>query len=259
MMPPHRYRTVFISDTHLGFRGARADFLLDFLRSTEAQTLYLVGDIVDVWKMERRGLFWPREHSQVLREIVGKAENGTRVVYVPGNHDEKFREFAGSMIHNVEIERQSIHRTADGRRFLVMHGDEFDAAVKCSRLLSALGNHGYDFLLRTNRIVNAVRREFGFPYWSLAAFLKHRVGNAVSYIQRFEEAVAREAEKRGVDGIVAGHIHHAEIRRIGDVLYCNDGDWVESCTALVEDARGTLEIVHWSDAAQEVRISATAA
>lgn len=245
-MEPHRYRSIWISDVHLGFRGCRADFLLDFLRRTEATHLYLVGDIIDVWNM-KKGVYWPQAHNDVIRAILDKAQNGCQVIYVPGNHDEVFRDHTGLDFGNVRIERRAMHETADGRRLLILHGDEFDSVVQCSRWLSVLGNHAYDWLLAANRYLNAVRRRFGMGYWSLAGYLKHKVKNAVNYISDFEEAVAAEAEREGADGLVCGHIHHAEIRTIGEALYCNCGDWVESCTALVERHDGTLELLYWAE------------
>lgn len=243
---PVRFRSIFISDVHLGFRGCRADFLLDFLRSTTADKLYLVGDIIDVWNM-RRGIYWPQEHNNVIRTLLGKAKHDCEVIFVPGNHDEVFRDYCGMTLGNIAIRRDAIHETADGRRLLVLHGDEFDSVVRVSPWLAALGNHAYGFLLRLNRYVNGFRRLFGLQYWSLAAFLKHKVKNAVSFISSFEDAVVREARRREVDGVVCGHIHRPEIRDIQGVLYLNDGDWVESCTALVEHEDGRLELIHWGD------------
>lgn len=251
-MTPLKYRSIFISDVHLGFRGCRADFLLDFLRNTECEFLYLVGDIVDVWEMKSR-LFWPQEHNNVVRTILGKAKHDTKVVYVPGNHDEVLRAYAGMEFGNVSIRLDAIHETATGKRLLVLHGDEFDSVVRVSRWLAMLGNRVYDWLLYLNRWVNVLRRRLGFPYWSLAAFLKHKVKNAVQFISDFEQAVAREAARRGVDGVVCGHIHHAEISMFGDVIYCNDGDWVESCTALVERHDGTLELLNWTERRELVK------
>ena len=245
-MTPLRYRSIFISDVHLGFRGCRADFLLDFLRNTECEYLYLVGDIIDVWEMKNR-LFWPQEHNNVVRTILGKAKHDTKVIYIPGNHDEVLRAYAGMEFGNVTIQMDAIHETATGKRLLVLHGDEFDSVVRVSRWLAMLGNRVYDWLLYLNRWVNVFRRKLGFPYWSLAAFLKHKVKNAVQFISDFEQAVARETARRGVDGVVCGHIHHAEISTLNGVLYCNDGDWVESCTALVERHDGTLELLNWTE------------
>ncbi len=241
-----RYRTIFISDVHLGFRGCSADFLLDFLRSTECEHLFLVGDIIDVWNMRKRPC-WPQAHNNVIRTILGKAKHATQVVYVPGNHDEILREYEGMHFGNVRIQSRVVHSLADGRRMLVLHGDQFDGVVKCSPLLARVGSRLYDLLLRLNTLVNAVRRRLGFPHWSLAAFLKHRVKDAVKYIGNFEEAVAHEARREGVDGVVCGHIHRAEITTLRDILYCNCGDWVESCTALVEHDDGRLELLRWSD------------
>jgi UDP-2,3-diacylglucosamine pyrophosphatase LpxH len=246
-MRPLRYRTIWLSDIHLGYRGCKADYLLDFLRSTECEHLYLVGDIIDIWAMKRRGVYWPQTHNNVIRTILGKAKHATKVVYIPGNHDEILRDYDGQVLGNVEIHKDYIHETADGRRLLMLHGDEFDSVIRCSRIIAYLGDTAYDLLLYLNRWFNVARRKLGFPYWSISAYLKHKVKNAVNVISNFEKAVAYEADRRNVDGLVCGHIHHAEIRKINDVLYCNDGDWVESCTAMVEHQDGTLEILHWSD------------
>jgi len=246
-LSPMRYRSIWLSDIHLGYRGCKADYLLDFLRSTECEYLFLVGDIIDIWAMKRRGLYWPQSHNNVIRTILGKAKHGTKVIYVPGNHDEMLRDYDGLVFGNVEIHLDYIHETADGRRLLMLHGDEFDSVIRYSRFIGYLGDTAYDFLLYLNRGVNYFRRKFGFPYWSISAYLKNKVKNAVNVISNFEQAVAHEAKKRDVDGLVCGHIHHAEIRYINGVLYCNDGDWVESCTAMVETQGGLLEILHWSD------------
>ncbi len=241
-----RLRTAFISDVHLGTRGCRADLLLEFLKCVHVETLVLIGDIVDVWSL-RRSVFWPQEHINVLRTILGKAKHGTRVIYVPGNHDEIFRELAGSVFGHLEVQREYIHETADGRRLLVLHGDEFDAVVKCSPWLAALGLWIYDLLLRLNRYLNLLRRKLGFPYWSLASYLKHKSTNAVEHIGKFEQAAAFAARRRGMDGVVCGHIHRAAMACLDGVLYCNDGDWVESCTSLVEDLNGRLSLWHWTE------------
>lgn len=246
-----RLRTVFISDVHLGSRGCRADLLHEFLKSIEVDTLFLVGDIVDLWAM-RKNFFWPQEHNNVMRTILGKAKKGTRVLYIPGNHDEDIREFVGSAFGQLEIHREYVHTTGEGKRLLVLHGDEFDTVVQCSPWLAKLGARAYDFTLRLNHYVNALRRVFGFPYWSLSSYLKHRVKNAVQYIASYEAAVAHAARKRGVDGVVCGHIHRAEISEINGVTYCNDGDWVESCTALVEDMNGRLAIWSWPEMREQV-------
>jgi UDP-2,3-diacylglucosamine pyrophosphatase LpxH len=244
-----RLRSVFISDVHLGFKGCRAEFLLDFLRRVECEQIYLVGDIIDLWSLQRT-FYWPQAHNDVIRTILGKAKHGTRVVYVPGNHDRVFRDHDGLTLGNVEIRLEAIHETADGRRFLVLHGDEFDSIVRASPLLESVGNHAYAAALRLNRYVNAVRQRLGYRYWSLAAFLKHKVKNAVKYIANFERALAVEARRRGVDGVICGHIHRAEITEIDGILYCNDGDWVESCTTLVEDFAGRLSLLRWTETAE---------
>lgn len=243
---PKRFRAIWISDVHLGFKGCRADYLLDFLDSTESEYLYLVGDFIDMWSM-RRTFFWPQSHNNVIRMVLGKAKRGTKVIYVPGNHDEALRDYDGMSFGNVLIRNEVVHTTAEGRRLLVLHGDAFDSVIRCSRLIETLGNWSYSVLLDANRLVNWVRRKTGFPYWSLAAYLKHKVKNAVNYISSFEKAVAHEARAHQVDGLVCGHIHRAEMTTINGVLYCNDGDWVESCTALVEHFDGELQLLHWAD------------
>jgi UDP-2,3-diacylglucosamine pyrophosphatase LpxH len=243
-----RLRTVFLSDIHLGSRDCRARELLEFLASVEVDYLFLVGDVVDLWSL-RKSFFWPQEHNEVLRTVLEMAREGTEVTYIPGNHDEELREFCGSVFGNLRIRRRDVHVTADGREFLVLHGDEFDTVVKCSRWLARCGALAYDLTMRVNRFMNAARRMFGLHYWSLAGYLKLRLPNAVRYVAAFEHAAAQAASQRGLDGIICGHIHRAGIREIDSVLYCNDGDWVESCTALVEDMNGRLSLWTW----QEVR------
>ena len=248
-------RTVFISDVHLGFPGCSADYLTDFLDSVKCETLYLVGDIVDFWYMRKRR-YWPDAHSRVLQAITDKARGGTRVILVPGNHDEAFRTFDRLQMGNIEIINQAIHVTGDGRRILVLHGDQFDSVVRCSPAIAMLGRVLYAVLLRINVLLNAVRRRLGKGYWSLAAFLKHKVKNAVQYIESFEDAVVKEARRHAVDGVVCGHIHRAEIRQAGGVLYMNCGDWVESCTALVERKDGRIELLQWRDRGTRLKVHA---
>ena len=250
---PHRirrHRAIFISDLHLGTRGCKAALLSDFLAHNDCETLYLVGDIVDGWRL-KRCWYWDDAHGEVLNAILKKVEDGTRVVYVPGNHDEAFRAYCGVLLAGVELRHEASHAAADGRRFLVVHGDHFDGIVTYAKWLAHLGDKAYDWALVLNDIVAAVRRRLGLPYWSLSAYLKRRVKNAAVFISNFEQALAREAKARGFDGVVCGHIHHAEMKTVGGVLYCNDGDWVESCTALTEDMRGRLEIVHWTQLVAE--------
>lgn len=238
-------RTVWISDVHLGTPGCNADLLLDFLKSIQPETLYLVGDIIDGWKL-KRGWYWPQRHNDVVRRVLKMAARGTRVIFIPGNHDEFLRPYAGLAFGGVQIALDAIHTTADGRRLLVCHGDEFDGVVLYHRWIAWAGDVGYELLLKLNQHFNRVRLALGLPYWSISAHIKKRVKNAVAFIGRFEEAVAEAARMRGLDGVVCGHIHSAEIRTIGDILYMNDGDWVESCTALVEQQNGLIEIVDWS-------------
>jgi UDP-2,3-diacylglucosamine pyrophosphatase LpxH len=237
-------RSVFISDVHLGFHGCAAGPLLELLSRVRIEQLFLLGDIVDLSSM-RRSMFWPREHHEVLRTIFRLATSGTRVIYVPGNHDEELRAYVGATFNGVEIVRDMIYTAADGRRFWLLHGDEFDGVVKCSPWLAWLGNHLYDFLLAANPAVNGMRRLLGLKPASLAAFLKSRVPSAMAYIESFEHAVAREARRRGVDGVVCGHIHRPMICDVDGILYCNDGDWVENCSLLAEDYRGNLRILRW--------------
>jgi UDP-2,3-diacylglucosamine pyrophosphatase LpxH len=243
--PKRKYRTVWISDVHLGTRGCNAEMLVDFLRSIECETLYLVGDIIDGWRL-RKGWYWPDAHNEVIRRILKMAHRGTRVVFVVGNHDEMLRDYAGLTFGGVELVEEEIHHTADNRRLLVTHGDSYDGVVLYAKWLALLGDKAYSVLLRANVIVNAVRRWLKLPYWSLSAHLNKRVKNAVQFVCAFEEAVAREVTERGLDGVVCGHIHSAEIRQIGEITYYNDGDWVESCTALTEVADGSIQIVDWA-------------
>ena len=255
------YKTIWISDLHLGTPGCQAKALLEFLRTTQCQTLYLVGDIIDGWQL-RRSWFWPQAHNDVIQKLLRKARKGTRVVFVPGNHDEFARRYVEHNFGGVDVVEECVHVTADGRRLWVTHGDLFDGVIQCAKWLAYAGDMAYEFTLRVNRWFNQVRARFGFPYWSLSRYLKLKVKRAVSYVSDFEVAVAREARKRGADGVVCGHIHHAEMRMIDGVLYCNDGDWVESLTALVEHHDGRLEIIDRSAelvvapaAASAVRVS----
>jgi UDP-2,3-diacylglucosamine pyrophosphatase LpxH len=241
-----RYRAIWISDTHLGTPGCQARALLDFLRRTESDYLYLVGDIIDGWQLKRRW-YWHQAHNDVVQKILRKARKGTEVIYVPGNHDDAARHYVDLAFGGITIRREAVHETARGLRLLVTHGDSFDAVVRCARWIAHVGDALYGFTLKLNRHFNAARARLGMPYWSLSQFLKHKVKNAVSYITAFEEAIAREARDRGLDGVVCGHIHKAEMREIGGILYCNDGDWVESLTALVEMPDGELRILHWHD------------
>jgi UDP-2,3-diacylglucosamine pyrophosphatase LpxH len=251
-----RVRTAWISDVHLGTPGCRADALLDFLRHLDCETLFLVGDIIDGWQL-RRSWYWPQAHNDVVQKILRKVRKGTRVIFVPGNHDEFARRYVGHQFGGVEVVDEWIHVLADGRRLWVTHGDLFDGVIQCAKWLAHVGDSLYELTLKLNRHLNSLRARLGLPYWSLSKFLKRSVKRAVSYVSDFEDAVAREARRRLVDGVVCGHIHHAEMREIDGLLYCNDGDWVESLTALVEHRDGTLEILDWSRRADaRVRVPA---
>ena len=243
-------RALFISDVHLGTRTAQAERLLDFLRYCEADVIYLVGDIVDFWKV-RRGPHWPQTHNDVLQKLMRKVRKGARLVLVPGNHDEALRDYAGMQFGGVEIHRDIVHTTARGRCYVVLHGDEFDMVVRTAKWLALLGDHGYEFALWLNHPLNWVRRHLGLGYWSLSAYLKYRVKKAVAFIGAFEEAVAAEARRRGADGVICGHIHHAADRNFLGTHYLNCGDWVESCTAIVETQDGQLQVIHWADTVRE--------
>jgi UDP-2,3-diacylglucosamine pyrophosphatase LpxH len=242
---PRRVRTVWISDLHLGTPGCQADALLQFLKNVECETLYLVGDIIDGWQL-RRQWYWPQAHNDVIQKLLRKARKGTRVVFIPGNHDEFARRYLNNTFGGIEVHEDFLHQTADGRVLWITHGDLFDGVVQHVRWLAYLGDTLYEWTLKLNRHFNSARARLGLPYWSLSKYLKLKVKRAVSYIGSFEEAVAAEARRRGAHGVVCGHIHHAELRMIDGTLYANDGDWVESLTALVEHPNGRLEILDCS-------------
>ena len=238
------YRAIWISDVHLGTPGCQAKFLLDFLKHNESDTLYLVGDIIDGWRL-KKSIYWPQSHNDVVQKILRKARKGTEVVYVPGNHDESIRQFLGLSFGEIKVVPEAIHTTADGRKLWITHGDLFDGVMQYAKWLAYVGDNLYSLILYFNRYLNLLRVRMGMQYWSLSQYLKHQVKNAVSYIADFEMIMAREARLRGCQGVVCGHIHKAEIRMIDNLLYCNDGDWVESLTALVETHEGELKIMHW--------------
>lgn len=249
------YRAIWISDVHLGTPGCNADLLVDFLKHTDSETLYLVGDIIDGWRL-KRSWYWHPRHNDVVRRVLKKAKHGTRVIYIPGNHDEALRPYAGINIGGIEVRLDAVHHTADGRKLLVMHGDEFDSVVLYARWLAFLGDKAYSLLLKLNVWFNWARRKLDLPYWSLSAYLKNRVKTAMEFVGRFEEAVAHTARDRRVDGVICGHIHCAQSKIYGSVTYYNDGDWVESCTALVEHFDGRMEILHWADIVRQRTVRA---
>ena len=247
-----RYRTVFVSDAHLGTKSCRSDFLADFLEQIDCDKLFLVGDIIDGWRL-RKNWYWDANHDRVVRAILRHAKRGTQIVYIPGNHDEMFRAWLPTAqdahqleVAGVEVRRETTHETALGVRLLVLHGDEFDGVMRYAKFLARLGDSAYAAALTVNQWFNAMRRVMGYEYWSLSQWLKRQVKGAVKAIDRFETTLAADAAKRGFDGIVCGHIHHAEMRMVDGVLYCNTGDWVESCTAVVEQMDGQLELLEWA-------------
>ncbi len=251
-----KFRTIWISDTHLGTPGSRATELLHFLKHTRSDTLYLVGDIVDGWQLKKR-FFWPQTHNDVIQKLLRKARHSTRVIYIPGNHDEAARHYLGFNFGDIEIKQDHIHKTADGKRFWVVHGDLFDNVIQHARWLAYLGDRAYTALLKLNRLINYFRSMLNLPYWSLSQFLKHRVKSAVSFISAFETAMLSEARRRRCDGVVCGHIHKPEMREVNGVLYLNSGDWVESLSALVEHHDGRLELLNWQNYGDKVRNKAS--
>jgi UDP-2,3-diacylglucosamine pyrophosphatase LpxH len=241
-----RYRAIWISDLHLGTPRAQADMLLDFFRETDSDFLYLVGDIIDNWALKQTW-YWHQSHNDVVQKILRKARKGTRVVYIPGNHDEQFRDMAGARFGRLSVKLDDIHTGLDGRRYLVTHGDEFDGVMRYAKWLAYLGDQAYEVAMSVNVGLNRIRRRFGLPYWSLSAFLKHKVKKAVEFLSHFEEVMTGEARRRGADGVICGHVHTPEMREINGIAYFNDGDWVESCSALVEHLDGRFELIRWGE------------
>ncbi|HEX2018669.1 MAG TPA: UDP-2,3-diacylglucosamine diphosphatase [Aurantimonas sp.] len=246
------FRTLFISDVHLGSKAAQAELLVDFLRVHDAEKIYLVGDIVDGWRL-KRSWHWPQAHNDVVQKLLRKARKGASVIYVPGNHDEFLRDFPGQHFGGIEVKLTDVHVTADGRRFLVIHGDAFDVVVRNARIIAYLGDWAYDAAIAINILFNLVRRRLGFPYWSISSWAKLKVKNAVNFIGAFETALAEEARKHGCEGVICGHIHHAQLTWHEGVEYVNTGDWVESCTAVAERHDGSLELIRWTEMAGKRR------
>jgi UDP-2,3-diacylglucosamine pyrophosphatase LpxH len=240
------YRTIFISDVHLGTPDCQAELLIDFLREHDAPTIYLVGDIIDCWRMKRKGFYWPQTHNDVVQKLLRKARKGTRLIYVPGNHDELLRDYQGVHFGGIEVRERDVFETADGKRLLVIHGDEFDMVVMNHRWLAHLGDMAYGFAMWTNKWHNRTRKLLGLRYWSFSRWAKLKVKSAVNFISNFEEVLADEARKHGADGVICGHIHHAVNEMRGGIRYINTGDWVESCTAIVEHEDGRMELIDWS-------------
>ena len=240
------YRSVWISDAHLCSPDSQSDMLQSFLDSIRCDYLYMVGDMIDVWAL-RNKWHWPRQYNEVVHKLLKRSRKGAKIIYIPGNHDEFFRDFVGYTFGDVEIRLQSFHTTADGRRFLVIHGDEFDTIVRFKPWLSHLGNWAYRHLITMNRAVNYVRRLFGWPYWSFSRAMARKVGGAVRHLRNYEELLTRAARRRNADGVICGHSHKPDMREINGVLYCNTGDWMHHCTALVEHEDGRLEMIWWAD------------
>lgn len=240
------FRSIWISDTHLGGKNIQSQQLLDFLNNTESEYLYLVGDMIDLQQL-RRKWYWPEINNRIVSSILNKAQNGTRVFYLPGNHDAALRNFSGNIIQQIAIHSEAVHTTLDGRKLLVLHGDKFDRVVQHNPWLAHLGGWIYELLLSLNQKINTVRRFFGKNYFSVSAYLKHKCKKIVSHIGDFETNLIAEMRKHNADGIICGHIHHASIKAMGNFIYSNSGDWVESCTALAESVNGTLGIVEWRE------------
>ena len=240
------FRSIWISDTHLGGKNIKSRQLYEFLLQTESDYLYLVGDILDFQQLARKW-YWPVLNNRIVSLVLDKAKNGTKVTYLPGNHDAILRNYCGSSFNNIYIKDEIIHTTADGRRFLVLHGDKFDCVIQKSPWLAQVGGKLYEFLLRVNRWYNKIGNLLGRDYFSLSAYLKHRCKKAVNYIGDFEKHLMNEIDRNALDGIVCGHIHHASIKLLGKSIYSNSGDWVESCTALAESETGTFGIIQWND------------
>ncbi|MGO4387053.1 UDP-2,3-diacylglucosamine diphosphatase [Microvirga sp. 2YAF29] len=246
-----RVRTLFLSDLHLGTKGCQADALLEFLRRYDAETIYLVGDIIDGWRL-KTGWYWPQSHNDVVQKLMRKVRKGTSLVYVPGNHDEFLRDYIGVSLGGIELAEHAIHEAADGKRYLVIHGDQFDLVVMHAKWIALLGDWAYTTALFVNTYLNIIRRRLGLTYWSLSAWAKMKVKNAVNYISRFEELLAAEAERQQADGVICGHIHHAAMHNSFKVAYVNTGDWVESCTAVIEHWDGSLELIRWNELRQQI-------
>lgn len=238
------YRTIWISDLHLGSKGCNAEHLLNFLKHTDSDYLFLVGDIIDCWALSRN-IYWPTTHNTIIQKILKKARHGTKVIFIPGNHDENIRQYVGLSFGDIEIHENYTHTLLDGTRIFCVHGDLYDVVTRCHRWLAIVGDVGYEFLLWANRIQNRIRSTLGLGHWSLSAFIKNKVKEAVNFISDYQSTVVKEAVSLGVDGVLCGHIHHAKIEAMGDITYYNTGDWVESCTSIVEKTDGTIELINW--------------
>jgi len=240
------FRTIWISDIHLGTKDCKAKELLDFIKHCRTQKIYLVGDIIDGWALKKRW-FWPQEHNDVIQKLLRQARRGTEVIFIPGNHDEFARQFCGLNFGGIQVKHEDVHVTVDGKKLWVTHGDLYDNIMQYARWLAFIGDRAYTFALWLNRIFNKIRIKLNYPYWSLSQYLKHKVKAAVSCITAFEDLLVREAKNKQCHGVVCGHIHKAELRLIDHITYANDGDWVESMTALIENHDGSLQIIDWNE------------
>ena len=245
------YRSIWISDFHLGTRGCQSELLLEFIKHTQSEKLYLVGDIIDGWALKNTW-YWPQSHNDVVQKILRKARHGAEVFYISGNHDEVMRGFVPVNFGGVSILNQVIHETVDKKKYLVVHGDQFDGIIQCAKWLAMLGSITYDFLIYFNRYINFFRKKLGYEYWSLSNYLKFTVKNAVKFVSEYEKLVSNYAKQFKVEGIICGHIHHANMQSMNGIHYINDGDWVESCTALVEHFDGKLELINWTEKRKEL-------
>lgn len=253
MNQQNKFNAIFLSDIHLGYKDCKAEYLIDFLQKNKAKTIYLIGDIVDMWSLKKQ-FYWPASHNAVLNLLMEQSQSGTKVIYIPGNHDEDLKTYCGKSFNNIDVHKRYIHTTITGKKLLLLHGDDFDGEVCLSKFSAKLGDKLYDLLLFMNRHVNRIRRKLGYHYWSLAAHIKAKVSKATEAISRYKYAAVKEAKKLGYDGIVCGHIHHPEIDIVDGIMYCNDGDWIESCTALVETNEGSLALVHWSEISKKIAL-----
>ena len=250
--PIKTYRSIWISDLHLGTEGNKSEMLLEFLKSNESTYLYLVGDIIDAWRMKKK-MYWHQDHNDIVQKILRKARKGTKVTLIPGNHDELLKKFTDFSFGKISIKKRGIHQLADGRKALILHGDEFDAIILNAKWLAKIGSALYEFILKVNDLFNFCRRKLGFSYWSLSQYLKGQTKHAINFIGNFEFAVSDSAKRANADVVICGHIHRPEIKKIDNILYCNDGDWVESCTALVEDEFGNLTLIDWGVEREKIK------
>jgi UDP-2,3-diacylglucosamine pyrophosphatase LpxH len=249
--PVHRVNSLFISDVHLGTRDSKATELNDFLKRYDCKNLFIVGDFIDGWRMQKN-VYWRKSHTRVIRRILKMSKRGVNVHYITGNHDEFLRKFANNRFDNIHLVNRLTHTTEDGKRLLVIHGDQFEGVTHAHSVLKWIGDWGYDWLMAANRAFNFVRAKYGYGYWSFAAFLKHHIKRARRYILDYEDSASRFAAKQDFDGIVCGHIHLAAKKELNGVTYYNTGDWVESCTAVVEALDGSMNLVNWFEQRDQI-------